>query len=140
MWPANAADAPAALGVLVAVAVVLALVLVGQSSVVTLIATAALGAVLIGLLVLLARVLRPAAQSRWCRSPARAASSGPVRSAAGSDDRLQDRLELLELAAHPAAHLVAELEHARVRDRVAGVVAVLRAADHAGGVQDAEVL
>ena len=63
MWPANAADAPAALGVLVAVAVVLALVLVGQSSVVTLIATAALGAVLIGLLVLLARVLRPAAQS-----------------------------------------------------------------------------
>ena len=61
---------PAALGVLVATAVVLALVVVGQSSVVTLIATAALGAVLIGLLVLLARVLLAGGQTLASRTPA----------------------------------------------------------------------
>src|SRR6185312_6768974 len=54
--------------------------------------------------------------------------------------RLQDRFERLHLTAHRAAHLVAELEDARITDRVSGVVTVLGAGDHAGGVQDAEVL
>jgi len=54
--------------------------------------------------------------------------------------RLEDGFEILELPAHAAADLVAELEDGWVADRVAGVVAILRAADHAGGVKDAEVL
>jgi hypothetical protein len=71
---------PAALGVLVATAVLLALVVVGQSSVVTLIATAALGAVLIGLLALLARVLLAGGQTLASRTPALAfAGQAPWR-------------------------------------------------------------
>src|ERR1035438_2369797 len=58
----------------------------------------------------------------------------------GSSAALEDLVELGDLAADAAAHLVAELEHARVADRVAHVVAVLGAGDHAGGMQDAEVL
>src|SRR5581483_4028083 len=53
---------------------------------------------------------------------------------------LEDRLELLELAAHAAADLFAQLEHGGVADRVARMVAVLGTRDHAGAQQDAEVL
>ena len=53
---------------------------------------------------------------------------------------LKQRVELVELSAYAAADLFAELEYAFVRDRVAGVVAVLGAGDHAGAVQDPEVL
>jgi len=53
---------------------------------------------------------------------------------------LQDRVELLKLTANAAAHLIAELEHARVADRIAGVVSVFAPGDHAGAVEDAEVL
>jgi hypothetical protein len=54
--------------------------------------------------------------------------------------RLKQRVELVELAAYSAADLFAEVEDAFVRDRVAGVVAVFGAGDHAGVVQDPEVL
>ena len=53
---------------------------------------------------------------------------------------LQERVEFVELSAHAAAYLFAEFEHSFVGDRVAGVVAVLGAGDHAGGVEDPEVL
>jgi hypothetical protein len=53
---------------------------------------------------------------------------------------LEDRVEFLELAAEPAADLVAELEDGGVADRVEGVVAAFGPADHACGVEDAEVL
>ncbi len=52
---------------------------------------------------------------------------------------LQDRVELLELAADAAADLLAEVEHAGVADRVAHLVALLDAGDHTRGVEDAEV-
>lgn len=53
---------------------------------------------------------------------------------------LKQRVELVELPAYAAADLFAELEYPFVGDRVAGVVAVLSAGDHAGVVQDPEVL
>ena len=52
----------------------------------------------------------------------------------------EDCLELLNLAADASADLVAELEHAWIGDRVADVVAVLGAGDHAGAVEDSEVV
>ena len=53
---------------------------------------------------------------------------------------LEDRLELLQLPAHAAADLIAELEHRGVADRIARVIAVLGAADHAGSVKDSKML
>jgi hypothetical protein len=53
---------------------------------------------------------------------------------------MKDRLELFKLAAHPAADPVAELEHAGVADRVAGVFPPLGPADHPCGVQYPQVL
>ena len=53
---------------------------------------------------------------------------------------LDDRFEFLQLAANAAAHLVAEVEHGRIADRVAGVGSLLVATHHASGVEDAEVL
>jgi hypothetical protein len=53
---------------------------------------------------------------------------------------LEDRAELVELTANASADLLAEREHVRVADRVDDPRAVLGSGDHAGGVQNAEVL
>ncbi len=55
-------------------------------------------------------------------------------------DTLKQRVELVKLPPNAAADLLAQLEDAFVSDRVAGVVAVLGAGDHAGVVEDPEVL
>src|SRR5450631_80310 len=57
----------------------------------------------------------------------------------GRRGRLQDRVKVCQLTADAAADLVAELKHGRVVDRVDDAVAPLRASDHAGAVEDAEV-
>jgi hypothetical protein len=53
--------------------------------------------------------------------------------------RVKDCVEFVELAAYAATDLFAEFEHAFVGDRVADMVAILGACDHAGGVENAEV-
>jgi hypothetical protein len=77
---------------------------------------------------------QPSCLTRVGREPP---SSGPAVRESG---RLEDRLELLELAPNTPAYLVAELEYGRIADRVARVVAVLCPHHHAGARENAEVL
>ena len=71
--------------------------------------------------------------------PAGRSLSPPGSSYEPASGRLEDRLEVVELASYAAADLVAKFEHTGVTDRVAGVVALLGAGDHAGGEEDPEV-
>lgn len=53
---------------------------------------------------------------------------------------MQQRAEFVGVSTHISADLFAELEDALIGDRIASVVAVLGASDHAGVMKDLEVL
>jgi hypothetical protein len=76
---------------------------------------------------------------RWAGSPSCVYLRDKPDVLAGRSGRLEDRFELVKLAAHASADLVAELEHAGVTDGVARAGAFLGAGHHARGVKDAEV-